>query len=384
MNARTRVNRGTPVYGEQLPEFREAVAIAGSLSRRKLLSEGWLTLLRAVPWAAGAGLIPAAIRLLGFPFISPLYGIIPVVIVPAAAGVIRFLQRKTDTRLMLEIDADLSLRQGLVTLLELGGNGGRENPYFPVICRETAGKLRSADAKSRYPLERGKPFVRAMVLLLLFLGAGTVSLLTADPRTRLTAIPGAILSEAGKRLAAREEESGNLSVLGEELERLGEEMEGGRIDVLQAREKIEELSEEVSRQIKDLKRNDLSSMLEEKRITPDQAEMLSRMLDEELTPDEVRELVLELTSEGETGLRDREAMQKSFEDFMDNPQEGSQSLLAEDLMDRLAREFEGTVIRTALRHTRGRRIDAAVRLGIGRNTITRKIQELRLEDDEAA
>jgi two-component system nitrogen regulation response regulator GlnG len=55
-----------------------------------------------------------------------------------------------------------------------------------------------------------------------------------------------------------------------------------------------------------------------------------------------------------------------------------------DLMDRLAREFEGTVIRTALRHTRGRRIDAAVRLGIGRNTITRKIQELRLEDDEAA
>jgi len=58
--------------------------------------------------------------------------------------------------------------------------------------------------------------------------------------------------------------------------------------------------------------------------------------------------------------------------------------LHSDLMDRLAREFEGTVIRTALRHTRGRRIDAALRLGIGRNTITRKIQELRLDDDEAA
>ena len=51
-----------------------------------------------------------------------------------------------------------------------------------------------------------------------------------------------------------------------------------------------------------------------------------------------------------------------------------------ELMDRLAREFEAAVIRTALRHTRGRRIDAALRLGIGRNTITRKIQELRLED----
>lgn len=52
-----------------------------------------------------------------------------------------------------------------------------------------------------------------------------------------------------------------------------------------------------------------------------------------------------------------------------------------DLMDKLTREFESAVIRTALRHTRGRRIDAALRLGIGRNTITRKIQELHLDDD---
>jgi two-component system, NtrC family, nitrogen regulation response regulator GlnG len=40
------------------------------------------------------------------------------------------------------------------------------------------------------------------------------------------------------------------------------------------------------------------------------------------------------------------------------------------------------VIRTALRHTRGRRIDAALRLGIGRNTITRKIQDLKLDEAE--
>ena len=32
------------------------------------------------------------------------------------------------------------------------------------------------------------------------------------------------------------------------------------------------------------------------------------------------------------------------------------------------------------KHTHGRRIDAATRLGVGRNTITRKIQELQLED----
>jgi len=53
-----------------------------------------------------------------------------------------------------------------------------------------------------------------------------------------------------------------------------------------------------------------------------------------------------------------------------------------DVMEQLTRSFESTIIRTALRHTRGRRIDAALRLGIGRNTITRKIQDLRLEDDD--
>jgi two-component system nitrogen regulation response regulator GlnG len=51
-----------------------------------------------------------------------------------------------------------------------------------------------------------------------------------------------------------------------------------------------------------------------------------------------------------------------------------------DVWDQLTRQFEGQLIRTALTITRGRRIEAAQKLGIGRNTITRKIQELGLDD----
>ena len=51
-----------------------------------------------------------------------------------------------------------------------------------------------------------------------------------------------------------------------------------------------------------------------------------------------------------------------------------------DVWDGLTREFEARLIRTALALTRGRRIEAAQKLGIGRNTITRKIQELGLDD----
>jgi two-component system nitrogen regulation response regulator GlnG len=50
-----------------------------------------------------------------------------------------------------------------------------------------------------------------------------------------------------------------------------------------------------------------------------------------------------------------------------------------DVWDILTRRFESKLIQTALVNTRGRRIEAAQKLGIGRNTITRKIQELGLE-----
>jgi two-component system nitrogen regulation response regulator GlnG len=47
--------------------------------------------------------------------------------------------------------------------------------------------------------------------------------------------------------------------------------------------------------------------------------------------------------------------------------------------DVLTRQFEARLIHAALTLTRGRRIEAAQKLGIGRNTITRKIQELGIE-----
>ena len=50
-----------------------------------------------------------------------------------------------------------------------------------------------------------------------------------------------------------------------------------------------------------------------------------------------------------------------------------------DVWDELTRRFESRLITAALAATRGRRIEAAQKLGIGRNTITRKIQELGLE-----
>ena len=50
------------------------------------------------------------------------------------------------------------------------------------------------------------------------------------------------------------------------------------------------------------------------------------------------------------------------------------------VMDQLSRQFERSLISKALARTGGRRIEAANLLGMGRNTITRKIQELGIVD----
>ena len=54
------------------------------------------------------------------------------------------------------------------------------------------------------------------------------------------------------------------------------------------------------------------------------------------------------------------------------------------ILDGLSRQFERALITKALERTGGRRIEAASLLGMGRNTITRKIAELGIEDDEPA
>lgn len=51
-----------------------------------------------------------------------------------------------------------------------------------------------------------------------------------------------------------------------------------------------------------------------------------------------------------------------------------------EVYDALCSKFEKAVLKAALEVTRGRRVEAAQRLGIGRNTITRKLQELGIDD----
>ena len=85
-------------------------------------------------------------------------------------------------------------------------------------------------------------------------------------------------------------------------------------------------------------------------------------------PSEVREEHKTATSEGWAAALAREADQ-----LLKRGDSG--------ILDDLTRKFERTLITSALTHTGGRRIEASQLLGMGRNTLTRKIQELGLEEE---
>ena len=53
-----------------------------------------------------------------------------------------------------------------------------------------------------------------------------------------------------------------------------------------------------------------------------------------------------------------------------------------EIMDNFAKQFESVLIKAALKFTHGRKNEAAIRLGIGRNTITRKLAELGIESKD--
>jgi len=80
----------------------------------------------------------------------------------------------------------------------------------------------------------------------------------------------------------------------------------------------------------------------------------------------------------------REAGAASASDWLSALEHEAERRLARGdtgILDALGRQFERTLISKALARTGGRRIEAANLLGMGRNTITRKIQELGIEGD---
>jgi len=90
---------------------------------------------------------------------------------------------------------------------------------------------------------------------------------------------------------------------------------------------------------------------------------------------EVGDLPSELRGESKSGS------DQSWTTLLEREVENSLNRGESGIIDGLTASFERSLIKKALAHTGGRRIEAAQLLGLGRNTLTRKIRELGMEGD---
>jgi two-component system nitrogen regulation response regulator GlnG len=88
---------------------------------------------------------------------------------------------------------------------------------------------------------------------------------------------------------------------------------------------------------------------------------------------EIKDLPSELRFDGTA------AVEQSWSSALEREATSALARGESGLMDTMGRQFEKVLILRALAHTNGRRIEAAQLLGLGRNTLTRKIQELGLD-----
>ena len=92
---------------------------------------------------------------------------------------------------------------------------------------------------------------------------------------------------------------------------------------------------------------------------------------------EITDLPAELRGES------RGAPEQSWAALLEREVENALNRGESGIIDGLTESFERALIKRALAHTGGRRIEAAQLLGLGRNTLTRKIRELGMENESS-
>lgn len=96
----------------------------------------------------------------------------------------------------------------------------------------------------------------------------------------------------------------------------------------------------------------------------------------------INDLPEELSNTSQSlGAEQNQAQNSSWQDQLETWAKEQLQQGRKDILQNALPEFETSLIKCALAHTRGRKQEAAILLGWGRNTLTRKIKELEIESN---
>lgn len=252
----------------------------------------------------------------------------PFLFLTVPAGVILFYLLSRPPDFLARLDSCSGSGGQIITWTELSADDG-ENPYLPLLEARVNRLLREHPPPRVFPPPRR--FVPSLGVILLLLGS-------------FLFVPGIIRqdlessSNAGeyisRRLAEVAERDPRFTPLAEKLQEMAEEDPQEQRPVPGNRD-WEELSRELTEQVRELERNRLAGLFEEE--GQEKAVKLLEMARGEMNPDDIREFILELMGDPGVGDESRRSLPLDYQDYSRDTrgEEDRQSDLARNLMDRL-------------------------------------------------
>jgi len=242
---------------------------------------------------------------------------------------------------IIELDDDILADQSLVSFYELIISNNFNHLYYKILKDRIMNMFNSIESRSIYFVQlTNKVKISIVLIFVVFIFSFYAAVF--QPLT------GAVLAfediqDAAKYLAVREDLKETFSAEINRMRELEKELEEGNERSGEIEDSIENLKNEIANQISALRRDSLSSLIEEKKITPDLGLNLYKLLDEGLTLEDSRELVLDLLSDESITKKQRNYIQKSYEDYSSNSETENPKKLGEDIIDSLSPELNEKV-----------------------------------------
>lgn len=303
--------------------------------RKKKIRDTWKLCVKIIPVLFPVSLVLIILSLSGFVFWwnGFFFLLFPVLIII----VYNYFKPINMNEFISELDYDVSFNQNLTAFYELIILGNTNHSYYNILYNRILEKFRFVKPHSIYFIQLHNKTKLAFILLLsmslfsmyaFFYQPSSMSELAAED-----------IQQAEERLAVREDLKETFSTQIDQMQELEKELELEKERTQAIEESIENLRNEITKQLSSLRRDSLSSLIEEKKIDPQMGFNLNRLLKEEVELDESREFIMDLLSDDSISSNQKSYIQKSYEDYSSNPDTAETSKLGEDIIDSFSSEL---------------------------------------------
>ena len=302
--------------------------------KKKKLYYIWKTITKVLLYSSIVSIV-SVIPVLSY--LLPWWTCFSILLLPPSFVFIFILLRPVNIiKFCADLDEALFKDQSLVVLHELMLSGDYKNIYYNILKNRVFETVSRIEPKSIYPLPFDKTVIITFTVIIFAVLVSLYFYIDRPlPDYKLAADH---LQQAARRLAVREDPEETFSTAIDKMNQLEEKLDEKKESSYEIEKAIEDLTREITEQLLSLRRDTLTSLIEEKTIDSERGDNLNRLLEDKLSIDESREFVIDLLTDDSLSENQRSYIQKSYEEYSSDSDSPDSSELAEDIIDSFAPE----------------------------------------------